>query len=175
MSMLSRVRHWFVGKPEADAPNRTRTPASRHDRREAGRERHHKTGEPAWEAERPRRQASADAKNPDAAPEILGAAERRSRRSELDRHPTLEDPPEEVGVPAGDPQGSGVAVHAHGVLTVGRERDGQAKSSRAPPSTGADRARDRHRPSEQPRRALEVAGDDRGPDRPSFGPLPVES
>ena len=45
---------------------------SRHERREAGRERHHRTGEPAWEAHDRVGQAGGDATNPDAAPEILG-------------------------------------------------------------------------------------------------------
>jgi hypothetical protein len=48
-------------------------PVSRHDRREAGRERHHETGEPAWEAsDRIEDPPGSGAKNPDAAPEILG-------------------------------------------------------------------------------------------------------
>jgi hypothetical protein len=73
MSMLSKVRHWFVGKPEADAAKPTPGPhASRHDRRAAGRERHHTTGEPAWEASDRVDQDVGEAKNPDAAPEILG-------------------------------------------------------------------------------------------------------
>ena len=73
MSVLSRVRQWFVGKPEADAAKPTPEPhASRHDRRAAGRKRHHTTGEPAWEAQDRVDQDVGDAKNPDAAPEILG-------------------------------------------------------------------------------------------------------
>jgi hypothetical protein len=48
-------------------------PASRHDRREAGRERHHETGEPAWEAsDRLDEPPGAGRKDPDSAPEILG-------------------------------------------------------------------------------------------------------
>jgi hypothetical protein len=75
MSLLSRVRRWFVGSPDADDAKPTPEPhASRHDRRAAGRERHHTTGEPAWEAKDRVDQGATDAKNPDAAPEILGGS-----------------------------------------------------------------------------------------------------
>ncbi|MGH2511369.1 MAG: hypothetical protein ACRDGQ_01640, partial [Candidatus Limnocylindrales bacterium] len=48
-------------------------PAPRHERREAGRERHHETGQPAWEkSDRVDEPAGAGQKDPDAAPEILG-------------------------------------------------------------------------------------------------------
>ncbi len=48
-------------------------PAPRHERREAGRDRHHETGEPAWEAsDRVDEPPGAGKRNPDAAPEILG-------------------------------------------------------------------------------------------------------
>jgi hypothetical protein len=75
MSLLSRVKDWFVGSPDAeDAKPKAEPHASRHDRREAGRARHHKTGEPAWEAEDrvDEGSGSGTTKNPDAAPEILG-------------------------------------------------------------------------------------------------------
>ncbi len=73
MSMLSRVRRWFVGTPDEDVAKPTpASHSSRHDRRAAGRKRHHATGEPAWEAQDRVDQGAADAKNPDAAPEILG-------------------------------------------------------------------------------------------------------
>jgi len=73
MSLLSRVKHWFVGSPDADGAKAAPAPhASRHDRRAAGRERHHKTGEPAWEAQDRVDQDVGDTTNPDAAPEILG-------------------------------------------------------------------------------------------------------
>jgi hypothetical protein len=73
MSLLSRVKQWFVGPPDADDAKPKHAPhASRHDRREAGRERHHTTGEPAWEAQDRVDQGVGDTKNPDAAPEILG-------------------------------------------------------------------------------------------------------
>ncbi|HEY2887140.1 MAG TPA: hypothetical protein VGJ17_00865 [Candidatus Limnocylindrales bacterium] len=50
-------------------------PAPRHERREAGRERHHETGEPAWEdTDRVDEPAGAGKRDPDAAPEILGGS-----------------------------------------------------------------------------------------------------
>jgi hypothetical protein len=67
-SILAKLKAVFSRPPEHDP-----APPSRHDRREAGRERHHQTGEPAWEAgdqvESPEAQS-----NPDAAPEILGGS-----------------------------------------------------------------------------------------------------
>jgi hypothetical protein len=74
MSILSKITGLFTGsrssvesQPDADEP------ASRHDRREAGRERHHETGEPAWEkSDRIEDPPGAGKKDPDAAPEILG-------------------------------------------------------------------------------------------------------
>lgn len=74
MSILSKLTRLFTGSPSstesgADADQ----PASRHDRREAGRERHHETGEPAWEkSDRLDEPPGAGKKDPDAAPEILG-------------------------------------------------------------------------------------------------------
>ena len=48
-------------------------PSPRHERREAGRERHHETGEPAWEeSDRLDEPPGAGKRNPDAAPEVLG-------------------------------------------------------------------------------------------------------
>jgi hypothetical protein len=48
-------------------------PALRHERREAGRERHHETGEPPWEeSDRLDEPAGAGKRNLDAAPEVLG-------------------------------------------------------------------------------------------------------
>ena len=87
MSLLSRIKGVFSGgSPEQPAAHDMTTdtimasdhdhgdePASRHDRRAAGRERHHETGEPAWEAsDRIEDPPGSGAKNPDAAPEILG-------------------------------------------------------------------------------------------------------
>ncbi len=73
MSILSRVKEWFVGSPDAeDAKPHAEQRPSRHERREAGRERHHKTGEPAWESSDKVGQGEGPTKNPDAAPEILG-------------------------------------------------------------------------------------------------------
>jgi len=69
MSTLDKIRRTLFGGPtDGDAE-----PAPRHDRREAGRERHSATGDPAWEeADRIEEPAGAGKKNPDAAPEILG-------------------------------------------------------------------------------------------------------
>jgi len=73
MSILSRVKDWFVGGPAAEESKAPIEPRpSRHERREAGRQRHHKTGEPAWEAGDKVGQGTGPTKNPDAAPEILG-------------------------------------------------------------------------------------------------------
>jgi hypothetical protein len=73
MSLLSRIKHWFVGSPDAEvAKPAHEAHASRHDRREAGRERHHTTGEPAWDKRDRVDEGAEDTRNPDAAPEILG-------------------------------------------------------------------------------------------------------
>ncbi|MFL5642110.1 MAG: hypothetical protein ACJ77U_04315 [Chloroflexota bacterium] len=72
MSIFSKVKDWFVGSDEPE-PTKTGEPhVSRHERREAGRERHHKTGQPAWEASDKVGSGPGPMKNPDAAPEILG-------------------------------------------------------------------------------------------------------
>ncbi len=69
MSVASRIKRALLGIPDpADAE-----PVPRHERREAGRDRHHETGEPAWEeSDRLDEPAGAGRRNPDAAPEILG-------------------------------------------------------------------------------------------------------
>jgi hypothetical protein len=73
MSVLSRLKDWFVGPPEPEKPKGHGEPhVSRHERREAGRARHHRTGQPAWEAGDKVDGGERPAKNPDAAPEILG-------------------------------------------------------------------------------------------------------
>jgi hypothetical protein len=73
MSVLSRLKDWFIGPPEPEKPKAHGEPhASRHERREAGRARHHRTGRPAWEAGDKVDQGEKPTKNPDAAPEILG-------------------------------------------------------------------------------------------------------
>jgi hypothetical protein len=74
MSILSTLKGLFGGLgSKAPSPADVDEPASRHDRREAGRERHHETGEPAWEAsDRIEEPPGAGKKDPDAAPEILG-------------------------------------------------------------------------------------------------------
>ena len=74
MSVLSKVKGTGSSGIAARRADRTAKPhASRHERREAGRERHHKTGEPAWEAgDRGRTRDPGSTRNPDAAPEILG-------------------------------------------------------------------------------------------------------
>ncbi|HEY4190191.1 MAG TPA: hypothetical protein VGM28_07205 [Candidatus Limnocylindrales bacterium] len=75
MSILSKVKGWFVGAPEPEPGKKPAEPhASRHDRREAGRKRHHTTGEPAWEASDKVDEGAGPMKNPDAAPEILGGS-----------------------------------------------------------------------------------------------------
>ena len=71
MSLLSRLRRALAGGPSPQ--ERLEESASRHDRREAGRERHHETGGPAWDADdRIEDPPGSGAKNPDSAPEILG-------------------------------------------------------------------------------------------------------
>jgi hypothetical protein len=74
MSILSKLSGLFGKSPSPAAPARDAPePASRHDRREAGRERHHETGEPAWEeSDRLDEPPGAGRKDPDSAPEILG-------------------------------------------------------------------------------------------------------
>jgi hypothetical protein len=69
MSLLARIKRAISGAPDPAEPE----PLSRHERREAGRERHHETGEPAWEAsDRIDEPAGAGKGSPDAAPEVLG-------------------------------------------------------------------------------------------------------
>ena len=74
MSILSKISGLFGGsRPDEEVARDAEQPASRHDRREAGRERHHKTGEPAWEkSDRLDEPPGAGQKDPDSAPEILG-------------------------------------------------------------------------------------------------------
>lgn len=74
MSLLSRVARLFSRTPPAEPTEADRTYASRHDRREAGRERHHETGEPAWDKVDRLESPGAEAGNPDAAQEILGGS-----------------------------------------------------------------------------------------------------
>jgi hypothetical protein len=69
MSLRSMVRR-VLARTRDDSGSE---PALRHERREAGRERHHETGEPAWEeSDRIDEPAGAGKRNPDAAPEVLG-------------------------------------------------------------------------------------------------------
>jgi hypothetical protein len=74
MSILSKIIGLFTGsRSPVESQRHPDEPASRHDRREAGRNRHHATGEPAWEAsDRLDEPPGAGKKDPDAAPEILG-------------------------------------------------------------------------------------------------------
>jgi len=74
MSILSKISGLLTGsRPPAESQRDAAEPASRHDRREAGRERHHRTGEPAWEeSDRLDEPPAAGKKDPDSAPEILG-------------------------------------------------------------------------------------------------------
>ena len=69
MSLLARIKRALSGAADAADPE----PPPRHDRREAGRERHRETGEPAWEADDLVDEPPfAGKRNPDAAPEVLG-------------------------------------------------------------------------------------------------------
>ena len=69
MSLVDRIKRALSGVSDPAEPE----PAPRHDRREAGRERHHETGEPAWEKEDLVDETPGEGKrNADAAPEILG-------------------------------------------------------------------------------------------------------
>jgi hypothetical protein len=72
MSLLSRITRLFAGTPTPEQRAPAEAHASRHERREAGRQRHHETGQPAWEASDRLDQPAASDKDPDAAPEILG-------------------------------------------------------------------------------------------------------
>ncbi len=74
MSVLSRLAQWITGaRSPAESHGDADDPAPRHERREAGRERHHLTGERAWEeSDRIDDPPGTGKKNPDAAPEILG-------------------------------------------------------------------------------------------------------
>ena len=69
MSLLARIKRALSGAAAGSDPE----PVPRHERREAGRERNHETGEPAWEeGDRVDEPPGAGKRNPDAAPEILG-------------------------------------------------------------------------------------------------------
>ncbi len=69
MSLLSRIKQALTGAPDASAAE----PLPRHERREAGRERHQETGEPGWEArDRLDDPPGTGKRDPDAAPEVLG-------------------------------------------------------------------------------------------------------
>ena len=73
MSIFAKVKDWFVGAPEPDDTKPHEEHASRHERREAGRKRHHTTGAPAWETgDKVGGGGTGPSTNPDAAPEILG-------------------------------------------------------------------------------------------------------
>lgn len=77
MSLLSRIKSVFAGggstPPAAPDQDHGVEHVSRHDRRAAGRERHHRTGAPAWEAsDRIEEPDSPDTGDADRAPEILG-------------------------------------------------------------------------------------------------------
>jgi hypothetical protein len=73
MSMLARLRAMLMGRPAVEPTVAAEDQAPRHDRREAGRERHRETGEPAWDAaDRIEDPPGSGKKDPDAATEILG-------------------------------------------------------------------------------------------------------
>ena len=128
---------------------------SRHDRREAGRERHHETGEPAWEAgdriedppglgrQEPRRRARD--------PRRRLTASIRPGSATVTR-PAGRDSPDQVG--RRRPSTRSVqrpAVDRDRVVAVGRQRDRQGERRGAPrrrpasPTTPGDR----HRPAEK--------------------------
>ena len=69
MSVRAWIKRALSGAPDASDAK----PAPRHERREAARDRHHETGEPAWEeSDRLDEPPGAGKRNPDAAPEVLG-------------------------------------------------------------------------------------------------------
>ena len=68
-SLRARIGAFFARPPREPTSH-----ASRHERREAGRERHHETGEPAWDASDRIETQPGEAENADAAPEILGGS-----------------------------------------------------------------------------------------------------
>ena len=69
MSLLSWIKQTLRGAPDASAAE----PPPRHERREAGRERHQETGERAWgKKDRLDDPPGVGMRDPDAAPEILG-------------------------------------------------------------------------------------------------------
>jgi hypothetical protein len=73
MSLVSWIKSILTGVPDASAAE----PLPRRERREAGRERHQETGEPAWEKEDRLDDppgTGTGTRDPDAAPEILGGA-----------------------------------------------------------------------------------------------------
>ncbi len=71
MSLMSRIKQILTGAPDASEAG----PPPRHERREAGRERHRETGEPAWgEDDQLDDPPGTGKRDPDAAPEILGGA-----------------------------------------------------------------------------------------------------
>jgi hypothetical protein len=73
MSLLSRLKAILTGQRAVEPTAADQDHALRHERREAGRERHHVTGEAAWDAvDRIEDPPGSGAKDADAAPEILG-------------------------------------------------------------------------------------------------------
>jgi hypothetical protein len=72
MSLRSRLAGIFSKAPAVPPESTSGVHPSRHERREAGRRRHHETGEPAWEASDRLEQPEHGRDDPDAAPEILG-------------------------------------------------------------------------------------------------------
>ena len=69
MSLLSWIKQALTGASDPSAAE----PLPRRERREAGRERHQETGEPAWEeSDRLDDPPGTGKRNRDAAPEILG-------------------------------------------------------------------------------------------------------
>jgi hypothetical protein len=72
-TLRARLRALLRGQTAVEPTDAAHEAAPRHDRREAGRERHQETGEPAWDAvDRIEDPPGSGRKDPDAATEILG-------------------------------------------------------------------------------------------------------
>ena len=147
-------------------------PASRHDRREAGRERHHETGAPAWRSVRPDRGAGRlGPEGPRSARPRSWAANGRPVRDAQAGSATVTRRsaigPDEVRVAAGRAAASPAAIdpaprsrRRAAAPSAARSRAaGRRPPHRRPSPVSVDR------PAEQRAAAAQVAGRDRGPDR----------
>ena len=146
-----RSPDWFVGSPST--PRRrsgtSSRPRRRHDRREAGRRAPSQDGRAGLGSERPGSDEPAGrgpSTNPDAAPEILGGADRPLRpasRTTVTRR--FEISPSRYASPRTMPQlVSGRPSTCDRVVAVGRQGDGESEVEPGPSvDRAADRARDR--------------------------------